>query len=299
MFLPTDYKLLDFGAGRKLERFGSMILDRPAQAAENSPQAAPTLWNDANARFELDPTAKANLRGKWFAERESPTPWTIQHESIHFELKLTDFGHIGVFPEQASNWDWLAHQIQLSTTTYGLPQASQKFLLLRLLNLFAYTGGSTLAAAAAGAAVTHVDAAKNIVSWARRNAELSGLSGAPIRWISDDARKFVGREIKRGQSYDGVILDPPSYGHGSRGEAWKLDEHLPELLSMCRELTGPKPRLILLTCHAKQFVSQRLADCLCAAGFAFHPQEIEADDAWLTTDDGRRLHCGTFARICR
>jgi 23S rRNA (cytosine1962-C5)-methyltransferase len=168
---------------------------------------------------------------------------------------------------------------------------------LRLLNLFAYTGGSTLAAAAAGAAVTHVDAARNVVAWARRNAELSGLARAPIRWIVDDAISFVRREIKRGRRYDGVILDPPSYGHGMRGQTWKLNTHLDELLSLSRELIERDPRLVLLTCHSPDFDAQRLAECLVTAGFVADRRVLEVGELWLTARDGRRLHSGTFARV--
>src|SRR5262249_16836727 len=156
---------------------------------------------------------------------------------------------------------------------------------INLLNLFAYTGGSTLAAAAAGASVTHVDAARNVVAWARRNAELSGLSAAPIRWIADDALAFVRREIKRGRRDDGVILDPPSYGHGGGGQTWKLSTRLDELLSLCRELIEGGPRLLLLTSHAPDFDSRRLADCLVAAGLAASRRAVENGDLWLTTGD--------------
>ena len=159
-----------------------------------------------------DSTAATRRRGNGRDRRELPERWTIAHGPLQFELKRTDFGHLGLFPEQAENWDWIAERVAAA----GRP--------LKVLNLFAYTGGSTLAAAAAGAEVVHVDAAKNIVAWARRNAELSGLADAPIRWIAEDAMKFVKRELKRGNRYDAVILDPPSYGHGPQGEVWRLVE---------------------------------------------------------------------------
>jgi 23S rRNA (cytosine1962-C5)-methyltransferase len=165
-----------------------------------------------------------------------------------------------------------------------------------VLNLFAYTGGSTLAAAAAGAMVTHVDAAQNIVGWARRNAELSGLSNAPVRWIVDDALKFAQRELRRKQHYDGLILDPPSYGHGPTGEVWKLDERLPELLAVCRELLGSQPRFALLTCHSPDYDPVRLGACFVAAGFVRTAAEVDAGELWLSTIDGRKLHAGCFAR---
>jgi len=285
VFSSTEYQLLDFGSGRKLERFGPIVLDRPAPAAADGAPLQQQLWSQAHARFELRGAREASsARGQWKILKNVPDGWTIGHGPMRLELKLTAFGHVGIFPEQAANWDWIA-------------QALGRAAGLRLLNLFAYTGGSTLAAAVAGAAVTHVDSARNVVAWARRNAELSGLSTAPIRWITDDALSFVRREIKRGRRYDGAILDPPSYGHGVRGQTWKLDTHLTELLPLCRELIEGIPRLVSLTCHAPDFDARRLADCLAAAGLAASRRAVEAGDLWLATDDGRRLQSGTFARV--
>ena len=307
MLISQQYELLDFGAGRKLERFGDRILDRPSPAADSAEQQQPLRWSTASAVFErtsngkFDPAASNSIRGQWRTRQDVLAAWTIapisSNEQILFELKLTDFGHVGIFPEQALHWDWIAAQILAALRLREAPDANAPNEVFRVLNLFAYTGGSTLAAAAMGAAITHVDAAKNIVAWARRNAELSVLSAAPIRWIADDAMKFVHREIKRGQRYDAVILDPPTYGHGTGGEVWKLDDHLPELLAMCRELTGPTPSFLLLTCHSPQYDPRRLADLLIAADFARHEAIHEADDMWLSTLSNRRLHAGAYARI--
>ncbi|HTQ38622.1 MAG TPA: class I SAM-dependent methyltransferase [Pirellulales bacterium] len=288
MFVPREYELLDFGGGRKLERFGPIVLDRPAPAASGVQPSRPELWSEAAARFEMLPARSSGgkqstaQRGRWTTFGELPVTWTVCHQKIHFELKLTPFGHVGIFPEQAANWDWIAAQ----------PHATP----LQILNLFAYTGGSTLAAAAVGAKVTHVDAARNMVAWARRNAELSGLSAAPIRWIVDDALKFSRRELKRGNRYDAVILDPPSYGHGASGETWILEDDLPELLEMCRELTGPQLRFLLLTCHAPNYDARRLAQCLVTAGFAQNLQQIESGNLSLSSTDGLNLTAGAFAR---
>jgi 23S rRNA (cytosine1962-C5)-methyltransferase len=289
MFADHEYQLLDFGHGRKLERFGHILLDRPAPAANDLQPALPHLWNQAATRFEISTDQpSANQRGRWIISGQAPPDvWVIRHGEIQLELKLTPFGHVGVFPEQAENWDWLAQRLQNMA----------KPTPCRILNLFAYTGGSTLSAAAAGAEVTHVDSARNMVAWARRNAELSGLSAAPIRWITDDALKFARRELKRGRHYDAVILDPPSYGHGSGGEVWKLDEHLPELLSVCRELTGPRLRMLLLTCHAPNYDAKRLTDCLITAGFAQRPEEIDHGELSLRTSAGQSLNAGHFARV--
>ena len=242
MFAPDQYQLIDFGEGRRLERFGPLRLDRPCPAAEKASRLAPTAWREIDARFERT----GPEQGRWDRKRDLPLRWTIRHGPIVLELKLTDFGHLGVFPEQADNWDWIASRVAA-----GPP-------LLRVLNLFAYTGASTLAAAAAGAQVTHVDAARNTVAWARRNAELSGMAGRPIRWIAEEALKFVRRELKRGNRYDAVILDPPSYGHGPRGEVWRLSKHLPRLLEMCAELTAGSRQFMLLTCHTPDYDAARL-----------------------------------------
>jgi 23S rRNA (cytosine1962-C5)-methyltransferase len=296
MFDSADYELLDFGAGRKLERFASLVLDRPSPAASGVQQARQQLWSTGDARFELDASPKSGpVRGRWQVNRDPPTPWIIGHGEARLELKLTDFGHVGVFPEQRTMWDWIAAQGEF-TKPPSPPPSSRREGEIRVLNLFAYTGGGTMAAAALGAAVTHVDAARNVVNWARRNAELSGLSAAPIRWIAEDALTFVKRELKRGRHYDSMILDPPSYGHGPSGEIWKIDEHLPELLSICRDLMSPQPRFVLLTCHAPNYDPSRLAEMLADAGLDSSENQIESGGLWLETADGGRLHSGAFAR---
>ena len=246
MFTSDEYQLLDFGAGRKLERFGPYVLDRPSPAAANAERMRPELWPQAAARYKR--TAEA---GGWVREGEIAEPWTIAAGPLRFELKLTEAGHLGVFVEQAANWAWIAEQVRAAERPFTV------------LNLFAYTGGSTLAAAAAGASVVHVDAAANVVAWARRDAAASGLAERPIRWIAEDALRFARRELKRGRQYDAVILDPPAYGHGPRGEPWKLEEHLPELLDLCFALTSARRAFVLLTCHSGEFAAPRvLADSL-------------------------------------
>ena len=208
---------------------------------------------------------------------------------VILELKRTDFGHVGLFPEQAENWDWIAEQVRRSPS-------SDSASPMKILNLFAYTGGSTLAAAAAGAGVTHVDAARNIVAWARHNAELSALGDAPIRWIAEDAAKFVKREIRRGNRYDAVILDPPSYGHGTRGEAWRLAEDLPRLLALCAELTAGRPRFVLLTCHTPGFSPLLLRELL-ASSFGSAPSaQIDSAPMVLVSSSGQTLPSGVVAR---
>src|SRR5262245_52625988 len=217
MLSATQYELLDFGSGRKLERFGKMVLDRPSPAAEKSQRCAPNLWTQSGARDEPVESSSPHSRGRWIGPHKSDE-WTIRHEQVCFQLKLTDFGHVGIFPEQVINWDWISQQIRALIARGSLVRIDERSAegltpdishngCPRILNLFAYTGASTLAAAGSGAAVAHVDAARNVVAWARGNAELSGFSSSPIRWITDDVRKFVRRELRRGRRYDGVILD--------------------------------------------------------------------------------------------
>ncbi len=281
MFDSNQYELLDFGDGRKLERFGQFVLDRPSPAAEDFPRTDPSAWKQADAQF----SRTSATSGKWKLRTALPKAWAISHAIGDFELRATDFGHVGVFPEQADNWEWLTKQVQ---------RAGRK---LKILNLFAYTGGSTLAAASAGAEVVHVDAARNVVSWARRNVEQSGLSDAPIRWINEDATKFVRRELKRGNQYDGVILDPPSYGHGPKGEVWKLSDHLMPLLSACAELTRDRRTLLLLTCHTPGFGPAELEACLADAVFGHCQAGVRAKPLSLTTADSRKLAGGVVARF--
>lgn len=284
MFAPAEYELLDFGRGRKLERFGPITLDRPSPAAEGVSPAKPGLWPSATARFERG----TSETGKWISNDSLPESWTISHGTLKFLLKPTDFGHVGLFPEQQANWDWLGHTID----SIERP--------LKVLNLFAYTGGSTLAAAAAGADVVHVDAAKNVVDWARQNARLSALEEAPIRWIVEDVMKFVRREVKRGNHYDAVILDPPSYGHGPKGEAWKIDEHLPELLDLCGELTNHEPTFLLATCHSAGWDAGTLSRELmqrCASKLRASSPKTETESLAITSTSQKILASGVVARI--
>lgn len=280
MFDPEQYQLLDFGGGRKLEQFGHVILDRPSPAAENAKRAAASRWSQADARYRRN----SGDSGKWQSAKLLPEAWTIQHAHATFELRPTPFGHIGVFPEQAANWDWIAKQVR----RHGDRP--------KVLNLFAYTGGSTLAAAAAGAEVVHVDAAKNTVAWARRNADLSGLSDAPIRWITEDAPTFANRELRRGNKYNAIILDPPTYGHGPKGETWKINSDLPRLLEVCGQLTQGQLAFILLTCHSPGFGPAELEALLADSIFGSCQAGARSMPLGVRCADGRSLPAGVSAR---
>jgi 23S rRNA (cytosine1962-C5)-methyltransferase len=280
MFDPDQYQLLDFGAERKLERFGNYLLDRYSPPAEDVRKSNSAEWKNVHARFERT----EGDEGRWKPADALPATWTIAHAELTFELQATPFGHVGVFPEQAANWDWIAKQVT---------RASRP---LRVLNLFAYTGGSTLAAAVAGAEVVHVDSAKNTVAWARRNAELSGLADKPIRWIAEDAKKFAERELRRGNRYDAVILDPPSYGHGPKGEAWKITRDLHPLLTTCAELTEGQRAFMLLTCHSPGFDPPEVEAMLADAVFGTCQAGATARSLTISCVDGRELPSGVVAR---
>lgn len=275
-----EYELVDFGRGRKLERFGAALLDRPAPAVENVPLRDRAAWQPWSARYERHPAGN----GTWTCRAPLSPNWKVQWGMCAFELQLGHSGAIGLFPEQADNWEWISRQLLASAEP------------VRVLNLFAYTGGSTLAAAAVGASVVHVDAARPVVHWARRNAALSHLDAKPIRWIIDDARQFVARELRRKQDYQAVILDPPTYGHGPKSEPWQVDSHLPALLADCAQLMRRRPLFAVLSCHTP---SIGLADLTSLLKSTFqHPLggQLESLPLTLATAGGRLLPSGICAR---
>lgn len=230
--MKSDYALLDSGHGRKLERFGSVVLARPCAQAVWTPRRPPSEWKHATASFDREEGLRWHNRGAL------PESWTVEIDGLTFLLSGTDFGHLGVFPEQRAQWNWIAQCVRAAA-----PRRA------RVLNLFAYSGGSTLAAARAGAEVCHLDAARGMVEWARENARINSLQDSPIRWIVDDALKFLQREQRRGATYDGIILDPPTFGRGKRGEIFKIEEALPVMLEAIRSILAPHPRFLLLTAH--------------------------------------------------
>ena len=283
--LPA-YELLDFGAGRKLERFGEWVLDRLAPGADQPPKNR-ELWKSATARYGGDRATEGTWTPTIKRWELSSVEFPVQLENDkQFQLLLSPLpsGQVGVFPEQLANWEWIAR-------VNAKPQAA-----LKVLNLFSYTGGSTLVAAVAGAEITHVDAAKSMVTRARENAEASGLADAPIRWIVEDALKFCEREVKRGNPYDAVILDPPSYGHGPKGEAWSIKRDLLPLLELCRKLTAGRLKFALCTCHTPGIGPAELSAYLSDGLFGHCGQPPATGTLYLQTADGRKLPSGTFAR---
>ncbi len=278
----AGYELIDAGEGRRLERFGERLVDRPAAMAEEA-RRAPASWADADLRYD-----KYAGWGGATTTDGTTEPWVVDENDLRFELRATDTGQVGLFPEQEANRIWVRDAI----ATFGGA--------VRMLNLFAYTGGMTLAAVAADASVTHVDGSRPTVAWARRNAELSGLSDRPVRWIVDDVESFVAREQRRRREYDAVILDPPSYGHGRRagGGGWRIEDRLDALLGRCADLTGDDPVFVVLTAHTPGFGPDRLAADL-ARAFGRFEHEVDAGELGIRAHSGAHLRLGAYARIIR
>ncbi len=234
----NGYELLDSGSFQKLERFGSVVLSRPCAQAVWQQTLPKADWQKVTATFFRDGG------NQWRGRDNLPETWSIEVDGTKFQLSSTDFGHLGIFPEQRDQW----RRIREVCTEY----AKRHNRPARVLNLFAYSGGSTLAAALAGAEVCHVDASKGMVDWARKNAALNGLEEKPVRWIVDDVTKFLERELRRDRQYDLLILDPPSYGRGAKGEVFKIENDLPPLLSLLGKLMSPQPLGVLLSCHTPE-----------------------------------------------
>ncbi|OGH88091.1 MAG: SAM-dependent methyltransferase [Candidatus Magasanikbacteria bacterium RIFOXYC2_FULL_42_28] len=279
-FLTTnpsaDYELIDSGDGEKLERFGEYLLRRPDPQAlwpKNLPERD---WQNAHASFRRD-----GLKGDWIIKPGVPERWPIKLASLSFWIHPSSFKHTGLFPEQAPNWEWLQKIIKGA----GRP--------ISVLNLFGYTGGASLAAASAGASVCHVDGSKVAIKWGRDNAELSGLAQKPIRWILDDAAKFVMRELKRGNKYDGIILDPPAFGHGPNKELWKIEDSLLPLLRDCRQIMSDKPLFFLLNGYASGYSALAYANNLRGL---FKTGNFEQGELTIAEKSDRPLPCGIYAR---
>ncbi len=271
------YELLDSGGLRKLERLGGVKVVRPAANAVWVPSLPEREWQDVHGEFERGPGGN----GEWTWKKRPPAEWEIQLGCLTMITKPTGFGHLGFFPEQADNWDWLRG--------VGGRLGSRA----EALNLFAYSGGSSLAMAQAGLAVTHLDAAKGMVDWAKRNLEANPSIPKTIRWITDDALKFLDRELRRERSYAGIVLDPPSFGRGAKGEVWKIDESLPALLVKCRELMGKTPKFLLLSLHSQGYTPaslERLVASLMPGG------TVKAGEMCVPEATGKRLPAGVYAR---
>ena len=281
--LEDDYELLDSGDGRKYERFGDYRLVRPCGQAIWRPRKSPSFWKEADASFD-------RLEGnRWSLKAPLPDNWQVTVSGMRFRLSTTDFGHLGIFPEQRDLWMWITSMLERAKDLTGGA--------ISVLNLFAYSGGSTLAAARTGAQVRHVDASKGMVKWAGGNADLNGLGNAPIHWIVEDVNRFLDREIRRGRRYDAVILDPPTFGHGRRKEIYKIDEELAPTLEKCRSLLSDEPVFILLSSHTPYCTPIALTNFLRGITSDLPGSCIEYGEMLLTgAPDVLPVPSGTYAR---
>ena len=276
----SAFEVLDASAGEKLERWGQVTLVRPdPQVIWNTPKIHKG-WRKRNAHYHR--SAKGGGEWEFF---DLPKQWEIHYKALTFQLKPFSFKHTGLFPEQAANWDWFSEKVV---------RAGRQ---VKVLNLFAYTGGATLAAAQAGASVTHVDASKGMVTWAHENARSSGLEDAPIRWIVDDCMKFVEREIRRGNHYDGIIMDPPSYGRGPKGEIWKIEDAIHPLVKRCSELLSDHPLFFLINSYTTGLAPAVLAYMLSIEIGKKYGGKVRAEELGLpVTETGLVLPCGASGR---
>ena len=269
-----DYEVLDCSNGEKLERWGKYLLVRPdPQVIWNTPRKLPG-WESRNAHYQR--SKKGGGEWEFF---DLPQQWSIHYRDLTFNLKPFNFKHTGLFPEQAANWDWFSEKIKNA----GRP--------VKVLNLFAYTGGATLAAAAAGASVTHVDASKGMVTWAKENAISSGLKEAPIRWLVDDCVKFVEREIRRGNHYDAIIMDPPSYGRGPKGEIWKIEESIHPFIHLCTKILSDDPLFFLVNSYTTGLAPAVLTYMLSTELKKYHGHVESQEIALPVTSTGLYLPC--------
>lgn len=275
-----DYEVLDTSNGEKLERWGKYQLVRPdPQVIWNTDKKLPG-WRKPNGHYH-----RSNKGGGEWEFHSLPEEWTISYNSLTFHLKPFSFKHTGLFPEQAANWDWFSKLIRESGRE------------IKVLNLFAYTGGATISAAAAGASVTHVDASKGMVTWAKENAVSSGLADASIRWLVDDCVKFVQREIRRGNKYDAIIMDPPSYGRGPKGEIWKIEESIYPFIELCSQILSDNPLFFLINSYTTGLQPAVLSYMLHTVLDPIHKGKIEADEVGLpVSSNGLVLPCGASGR---
>ncbi|EPR11710.1 class I SAM-dependent methyltransferase [Ruminiclostridium papyrosolvens] len=275
-----EYELIETGDGEKLERWGNVILRRPDPQII-WPIKDKKMWDKADAHYHRSQSGG----GQWEFKKKVPKRWTVSFNELKFYIEPTGFKHTGLFPEQAVNWKWMINSVQKANRP------------IRVLNLFAYTGGATVATAYAGAEVCHVDASKGMVSWAKENLALSGLADRPVRFITDDCMKFVQREIRRGKKYDGIIMDPPSYGRGPGGEIWKIEDSLYGFVEQCMGLLSDKPLFFLINSYTTGFSPTVLSNILKQTiGKRFKGTHSSGEVGIPVSNSGLVLPCGIYGR---
>ncbi len=272
-----DYECIDTANGEKLERWGNIILCRPDPQVIWDEKADPSRWREVNAHYHRSSSGG----GKWEIRKDLPEQWTVSYRDLTFNIKPMGFKHTGLFPEQAVNWDYMAEKIKIRKGA-------------KVLNLFAYTGGATVACAKAGASVTHVDASKGMVQWAKENARSSGLADAPIRYLVDDCMKFVEREIRRGNKYDAILMDPPSYGRGPGGEVWKIEDSICHFVRRCALLLSDEPLFFIINSYTTGLAPTVLTNLM---KMCLPEGKIESSEIGLNiTESSMVLPCGATGR---
>ncbi len=280
-----DYKILDMADGQKLEKWGDIILSRPDPQIIWKQRSFPEKWNKINAIYHRSKTGG----GSWEFNKKLPQKWQIKYKDLTFNIKPMGFKHTGLFPEQAVNWDWMIETIK---------QAKEKRKSeIKVLNLFAYTGGATVACLSAGASVCHVDSSKGMTTWAKENVISSGLEDRPVRFIVDDVIKFVNREIRRENTYDAIIMDPPSYGRGANGEIWQFENNLYDLVELCTKVLSKKPLFFLINSYTTGISSKVLEDIIYLTIAKKYKGKVESGEIGLPMEESKLvLPCGIYGR---
>lgn len=275
-----DYEIIDMANGEKLERWGNIKLIRPDPQIIWKNKSFPNEWKNANARYNRSNTGG----GAWEYKKRLPESWQVKYKNLTFNIKPMGFKHTGLFPEQAVNWDWMINKIQQSKRD------------IKVLNLFAYTGGATVACLSAGASVCHVDSSKGMTTWAKENVESSGLREKPVRFIIDDVVKFVQREIRRGNKYDAIVMDPPSYGRGKNGEVWQFENNIADLVELCMQVLSDDPLFFLINSYTTGISSRVLANLL-ELNMKNHKGKITSGEIGLPMKNSNLvLPCGIYGR---
>ena len=277
----NDYKILDMADGQKLEKWGDVILSRPDTQIIWKDKSYPEKWKNINATYHRSKTGG----GTWEYNKKMPQQWQIKYKDLTFNIKPMGFKHTGLFPEQAVNWDWMIDKIK---------NAKRE---IKVLNLFAYTGGATVACASAGASVCHVDSSKGMVTWAKENITSSGLVERPVRYIIDDVVKFVNREIRRGNKYDAIIMDPPSYGRGANGEVWQFENNIYDLVELCTNVLSDNPLFFLINSYTTGISSKVLENILNLTVNKEHNGKVSSGEIGLPMENSKLvLPCGIYGR---
>lgn len=279
-----DYKILDMADGQKLERWGEVILSRPDPQIIWKSKSFPSKWKEINAEYHRSKTGG----GAWEFKKKIPKQWQVKYKNLIFNIKPMGFKHTGLFPEQAVNWDWMIDKIK---------KEKKDKKEIKVLNLFAYTGGATVACLSAGASVCHVDSSKGMTTWAKENVISSGLQDRPVRFIIDDVVKFVNREIRRGNKYDAIIMDPPSYGRGAKGEVWQFENNIYDLVELCSNVLSDDPLFFLINSYTTGISSQVLKNILNMVIDKKYRGEIDAGEIGLPMENSKLiLPCGIYGR---